>query len=398
MSIFRFRDNPILALLAAILLFYFTKPYFVWEIADNNYVNFMASALLAFCFYLNCKIKVDNIHYFVFLLGLLLFYAYKSEANFTGVVSLCLVAFTPFANNAFYSKTFDFFTTIYAVITTISIIVLILSLLGIISPISTIEAPDETNAIGYYSIYPLLVTQPLIFRFYGVFDEPGVIGTLSAILLICKRLDLRDWRSVVIMIAGIISMSMFFYLIIFAYLAIKLFVENSGGKFGVVLVFLFFAIFYLATSNNEIMKETLWSRFAWDSETGFFEGENRMHGKDIMYDEIKGTSEFWFGVKNRELYLLSVEGSSSYKNVIALNGVIFFSLYILFYFLIGLKYKPNWFSFLSYCLVVSTTIYQRPNTFSFVWLFLFLCVVKNSQEQNKGNELKRNGSDSKVVI
>lgn len=51
------------------------------------------------------------------------------------------------------------------------------------------------------------------FRFYSMFDEPGVLGTLGAFLLFANKYNFRRWENVVILLGCIFTYSMAFYVL-----------------------------------------------------------------------------------------------------------------------------------------------------------------------------------------
>ena len=48
------------------------------------------------------------------------------------------------------------------------------------------------------------------FRFYSVFDEPGVLGTLSSFILFGNRYNFKQWQNVVILIGGYLHIQWLF--------------------------------------------------------------------------------------------------------------------------------------------------------------------------------------------
>ena len=256
-------------------------------------------------------------------------------------------------------------------------------MMGVLHSIGTLSPLDETKTgiYGTYWVYPLCVSQGLDIRFYGPFDEPGVVGTVSALLLFCNRGTLRSFKSIVLLLTGMFSLSLFFYIIVIVYYLLFGVSKLNRSK-SIVVALSLFAGFYFLTRNNDTMRSVLWDRFLWDSSIGAIAGEDRMRGNDDVFDRIRGTSEYWYGVKDKDAYLSQVEGSSSYKNVIALNGMFFFILYILFFISYGLIHKTNNVSFVVYLIVFFATIYQRPGLFSFVWFFLFTYMARLDKISN----------------
>ncbi len=364
----------ILSYVAAILFFVLLRPYFTWSFALNNKVNFYLSAILSLVFFIQRK-KLSNHEtmLFVFLIFTVGLFSIRAGGNFLGLLTIMFIVLIPFAKDSFYKSVFDHFTSIYCLIVGISLITWILVLMGIAHPVGFLSSLDETKTGIYatYMVYPLCVSQGLDFRFYGPFDEPGVVGTVSALLLFCNRGSLKSFKSIVLLLTGLFSLSLFFYIIVIVYYLL-FGVSKHNRNISIIIVLSLFAGLFLLTRNNDIMRTVLWDRFLWDEFENTIAGDDRM-GQigDEAFERIRGTDEYWFGVKDKQAYLSFVEGSSSYKNVIALNGMIFFILYVLFFFLFGLTYKKNWVSFIIYMIVFLATIYQRPGLFSFVWFFMF---------------------------
>ena len=129
-----------------------------------------------------------------------------------------------------------------------------------------------------------------------------------------------------------------------------------------LLFLLLFGGFYLTTRNAPIIKMTIWDRFEWDSEAGSFKGDNRISKtSNEFYNQIKGTQEYWWGLQDnkRELFISMSEGSSSYKNIVAMNGMFFFALYTFFFILLGWYYQKKWSDFIVYLALVLICFYQR---------------------------------------
>lgn len=82
--------------------------------------------------------------------------------------------------------------------------------------------PSETvqRGVTEYFMVPGAIVLPsnaqmlphggIIFRLCGIYDEPGTVGTISALLLAVNRYRLRDPRSTIVLIAGLMSFSVAF--------------------------------------------------------------------------------------------------------------------------------------------------------------------------------------------
>lgn len=127
-----------------------------------------------------------------------------------------------------------YFRDIYIGILSISMIFYILVLFGIITPTDVEYAHHNMLKINdkvYYEIYyDFLMVQKsditwrsenLILRFQGLFDEPGVVGTVSGLLLIAIYRAKFGIRSFLLVVFGLLSMSKAFFVLFFICLCLK---------------------------------------------------------------------------------------------------------------------------------------------------------------------------------
>src|SRR5574344_1516481 len=70
------------------------------------------------------------------------------------------------------------------------------------------------------------------------------------------------------------------------------------------------------------------------------------------------------------------DGSSTYMNVIMLNGAVFFFLYMLTLVLYMTKKLSKAQLFLA-LFIIAANMYQRPDVFGIVILFLYACLGEN---------------------
>lgn len=369
------KGGKLAAVLAGLLLIYKTRPYFFWSgIFLNNYFNAIITIILGFLFFLNRKKMSAADKWLMALFGaIIVAYPFVGDQNFNVFISILPLLFIPFATDAFNKKVFDNYLNIYCVLISISLFVWMFAILGAISPMKVIKPLNELKDYSYY-VYPLLVrgTDNSI-RFCGLFDEPGVVGTISGLLFCCQR-NIKSRQSMILLLSGLCSVSLFFFLIVAIYYTYLQLVEKGNAKN--IALYLFVAGGALiAVFSSPTLSEMIVSRLEWDSDTGMFIGDNRASTYAWeLFDQIKGTRQFWFGIDNKWEFHELVAYSSSFINVVIMNGVLFFSLIVIFYMAYGLVYKVTFAGFLMFFLVVAATIYQRPGIFNpefiFLWIFL----------------------------
>lgn len=369
-----------LSWLAAIMLFLFIPPYFMWGVFSRNAIKIVFTIVLCAVFYCFRSGDETGDRRLKFLFtGTLLYYiligVINGQSNFSGVIArltMLLYVAIPFASKEFSSKVYDKFVTIYSVVILLSLLSYIGAQLGYISPIGQIVVEQHDRA---YTVYPFLVLDKGFdfLRFYGPFNEPGVVGTLGAVLLCTQRFNYRDWRTFIILISGVMSMSLFFYGLVIGY-GLIYFVLVKRKYFAALLLLLAFSGFYLKTKDDPIMYNTLWQRFEWDKTEHQFKGDNRKNDAvDKFYDELKTKPAFWLGSSRAEIerFWNLVEETSSYKVIVLNSGMIFLILYLSFFILMAKNCKTNNKTFLLFVLVLIANTYQRPDVYSVVMIFIY---------------------------
>lgn len=84
----------------------------------------------------------------------------------------------------------------------------------VINALNTLKSYD-------YMAYAFFVmpskTFDILPRFFGMYDEPGVVGTIAGAILMTRQFNFKKWINIPIFIAGILSFSLFFYVIFAIY-------------------------------------------------------------------------------------------------------------------------------------------------------------------------------------
>ncbi len=344
------------AYFAAFLLFSVIPAFYLW----GNIFLPILSVVFPLVFLIEAlhhgtnKRKVFIIIYTSFVL---LWYVIASGVNIFGTVLVLTPVLLLLPKSSFHVRVFDAFLRVFALIMGVSVLTFILVvLLGVNLPHIEIQPLNEFKLESYY-LFPFFVTTdgiitPFMIRFMGFFDEPGVVGTLCAIILMTERFDLKKWENIIILIAGIVSMSFFFFIICFVYI---LMIVPFNQK---ILIILAGIVIIISLQNNELINDTLFSRFIIND--GQFEGMNREHGDfTSFFNNFRHTNAYWTGLGPGHAELLN-DGGSSYKQVIVDYGVVFFGLYMSCFFLNALSIikKPS--MIFVYSILILGTMYQRP--------------------------------------
>lgn len=381
------------AILVAFLLFALAGSYFFWWLTTNLVLNIATKLFICFIFY---KYKKQRTHtdrmavtlYCVALSLMVLLSIMHGNTTFFGAIDRLLnFAMIPIllVGTEFSEQVYRHFFKIYAVVVGLSLIAFVFYMLGMLPAIGELTSGQERS----YTVYPFLVRENTISlsvfsRFCSVFDEPGVVGTFSAILLCINRFNLKDWKNIIVLLAGIISMSMFFYALVAIYAFLFLIITKRNYILALV-VCMAMGAFYYVTKDDPYISEVMWARFEWDEDKGGFIGDDRMVGDADYYFEnkIQGTPAYWWGTDNIKEFWEYSEGSSSYKVVVASNGMVFLTLYILVFIVLAYGYKNNRSDLILFVLVLLLNSYQRPNIYYPIWIFLYMYYARLKLENIK---------------
>ena len=392
------KGGKLAAVLAGLLLIYKTRPYFFWSgIFLNNYFNAIITIIIGLLFFLNRKKMSGADRILMLLFGtIIISYPFVGDQNFNVFISILPLLFIPFATDEFNNSVYKSYLNFYCILVGLALFVWVFAIIGAIPPMKVIKALNKLKDYGYY-VYPFLVrgTNDGI-RFSGPFDEPGVIGTISGILLCCQK-NFKSRQSLILLITGLCSISLFFYLIIVAYYSYSQL--SAKGKMKNIFVYAIVAgLALIIIISSPLLNEMIISRLVWDPDSGRFAGDNRTaaYAWEVL-DQIKGTHQFWFGIKDKWEFQEEVAFSSSFINVVIMNGALFFGLILIFYIGYAFVYKVTISGFLFFLFVLIATIYQRPYIFNPDFIFLWVYLARK-ESLNENMSLHSRFLKSKVIL
>lgn len=225
-----------------------------------------------------------------------------------------------------------------------------------------------------YGYFVMPVHSMAVYRFYGPFDEPGVLGTISAFILWANRYNFKKIENTIIFIGAVCTFSMAFYILSMIGLILQ-----SGFSFKkVVVVPVFIVGISFAIVNifqgNEGFQASVIERF-----TNYGD-----HGTDSRNTEI--VNAFWdkyifsldslFGMGSSYMASKFGGGGASYKNFIIEYGILGFVIIIISY----LSMNPKKSKF-EYCtlLMFLFSFLQRPLLLSGYEVVMYMITIKASQ-------------------
>lgn len=300
----------------------------------------------------------------------------------TFAFSLFTVSFAifPFAENEYAQRVYTSFRKILSIFLLISLIVWIFVRIGFDVPYNVIEPLNSLKPYNYNQ-YPFLVQANYLvdmFRFYGPFDEPGVIGTVCAMILYVEGYNMKDYFNIPLLIAGLCTFSLFFIVITLLFLGFRL-VKRPKYIFAALIAL---SIFYYYTKDIDEFQELLYERFEYNSSTRSFEGDNRATSDfKAYYNSIKGTSTYYFGADQKVVDRFS--GNAGYRNAVLKYGAIFCFLYLVWFFGYAISSGLRRRELLIFAVLLLSVLYQRPGFLDPVYIFLFVQYIKTNAPVRK---------------
>lgn len=242
-------------------------------------------------------------------------------------------------------------------------------------PYEIIEPLNELKNNSYFR-YPFCIIPDTTFRmrFCGYYDEPGVVGTIAGILLIINEWNLKKIRNIPLVIAGIFSFSLFFYI-----LSILYFLFLSSSKKGKLFFLITIIIASFLLYDNREINQLIFSRM--EVTDNGLSGDNRTTDSfDYWYKGYFVHSDYFLlGFGKGKSVLLDPEGCS-YKHLIVDYGIVFTILFyilviLFYYYYCGISRR------LLICIYIFVSVmFQRPTITNVLYLFLLIAPVCSGRE------------------
>lgn len=354
-----------------ILVFLRTMPCYLWTVEDS--IRPVCTILVMLICVLNISRDKGTFWIFLFLAASYVWAViFVDHSGIKTLLNFLTFAFIPILRKDLVLKAYAVYRGILIFFFVMSIINYVLWLYDMAGVGEVIEPLNSVKTIKYLK-YPFLVTtlgDPTK-RFFSIFDEPGVVGTICGLILVSEQMNLKKPGNWVFLVAGALSFSFYFYVALI--LGLVLFSTKMRFRWLVVPVF---AVALMVSYNIPFMYDAVWSRFEWDAEEGWFAGDNR-NNDDLSehFETIIGTKEFYTGegTKVAEDY----NTSSSLNLIIVKHGLIFVILNLMGFAILSFREIRNkiiWMSFFAFFVL---TLYQRPGFYGVYSISLYTMTIYN---------------------
>ena len=383
----------IFAIVGAIAIFLAFNPYFVWQLPIA--ASGIACVIMCGLSLINCKTKKTIFLPMLLLTILYIIMAFHSDLSLMGFIAVIMICPLFFASDPFINSVYKYFTLFYSCAIGVSLIVYILVVfLNINLPHTQIDPLVEEKKWVTYYVYPFLVYVEnsgfLNFRFHGLFDEPGVVGTISGAIMLTERFNLKKIKNIPIFLSGLFSLSLFFLLVTIVYVAIR---SSMVKKISIVLLLL---ASFAVLRQNEVLDTLVFDRLEFSD--GFLAGDNRNHMSEVWYKNFSKSSAYWWGLGGGS-HAIHNPGGASYKDLIIDYGVIFFITYVLALIWASLRIIKRRSDVVLYIIILLSVLYQRPFLGNISYTFIMFAPLFVFSQNTSGENLwttKRDNDVSKL--
>lgn len=252
---------------------------------------------------------------------------------------------------------YDKFIKILAVIFLLGIIEYFLAILGLTHFWGRITRQTSSGILpffqGTFCIFPTYYNYS-VFRFQSLTEEPGMVGTLCAFILLTINREKYKKEFYIFGLAGILSLSLAFYiLLLFGLLGKIKFVNMKTFFISIVLAFVVYFSF------QDAINERIIDRVSGNN---LEEIDNRSSAMfQRIFDQFLKSEDVSWGIGNRTFYSKDYGSNAGVKKMIYQYG--FVAIFVLFfsYSYIFLKYNGIKYSSLLVLLAIWLSFYQRTD-------------------------------------
>lgn len=332
--------------------------------------------LLFFVFFSTREVSVDkkSLSFCIFpvIYYLFSFYNHYDNDHIASFVSILLLIVFVALDGSTKLQIYALFRKLLFVISILGIICYVAYLLGVPLPHYRVDYYDSDRYTYIYYYVSVLVEGDGLIRLCGLFNEPGYLGTILGLVL---SLDIifhkKALDSIVFFVAGLLTLSLAFFLTIICCYVLKQVRTPSRWIFVLsVVTFYLFILPNIHTGNNSI--DHIIERVSINEE-GKISGDNRSNLQlDFLLLQTLSSDKVFWG--NGMGYVKSYEMNvSSFKTIIVDNGVIcFVTLYIIFMVFLLYRYRKHKETY-PFIIIFFINVYQRPNIYNIVFFVVLFC-------------------------
>ncbi len=220
-------------------------------------------------------------------------------------------------------------------------------------------------------------------RFYSVFDEPGVLGTLASFVLFANKYNFNKKPLIFILIGGIFTYSLAFYILTiagfcFSFMKVK---QSDLPRISIIIIIISLLVFTI--KDSDMFEGLISDRFKSIDQQVHLRTHDQLN---IFFDTFISSIDAVYGKGTSFISTSNLITGSSYKLFIIEYGMLgVVALLMLYYSLIRSNRVYSYFLLIFFIL----SFMQRPGAFSSWQLIMFTCSLSYLNSKHKQKVIKR---------
>lgn len=238
------------------------------------------------------------------------------QLNLFSILQPIVLSVFIFSRKEVFRECYSIFHTIFFCLSIYGVTFFVLYVFNVLSPYSIVDFYEEENAYYINYVFAYFV-QPGLPRLCGMYNEPGLFGTLGALLLVSERMRM-NFKNIIILVACLLTFSVAFMVLITLYLLFQAII-NKNIKTAFFFILLVLALGYASTMDfGDSELHGFFGRFVF--EDGVMSGDRRMKLENMYLWErvINDPQKLWFGYGSFH----PDTKVASYKRYIMLHGIV----------------------------------------------------------------------------
>ena len=339
-----------------------------------NYLCIIAGGLLILKYarvvkFNNTKLKLILLSSIYFLLCT--FYTVTGENIITSIFAFITCLAYVLLTDSMQIRVFNIFYKIVLYSSIFSCLIYIVYLLGVNIGFEVVPYYKGEVTFAHYikwSIFAMYESETEL-RLCGLFNEPGGLGTVCALLFAARYDYMKKWEKVAILLTVAFSFSLAGFILIFLFITCKIISKNKKNIIYLAIFALIFLILpYIDFSAERI--NAFFDRIAITS-TGLAGNNRTKEWFDMPYNQFLMTNDKWFGM-GEGYQLTDYGGVLSYKLYVVQYGLIGYGLWLMGWIHCALKLSKNNKKCLLYMMIFFISLYQRPAVITGLYGFVIL--------------------------
>lgn len=304
----------------------------------------------------------------------------SSSFTITTIANVLIIIFFLLFNRDEMLIAAYFARKIIIIIMGLSIIVYAIHFFRLPLPYTYIQPTDNWDIYQFYYNYHgilLMDEDRFLLRLCGIFNEPGVVGTMNAFFLCMDGYDLRKKGNIILLISGLLSLSAAFFILSIIALSLKFIFDKFSIKKIIIAILTVVTTWWIngfLSSQSETYRNLIINKIGRMITSGKSNRVNEDVNRAIK-NMVEAPVRILFGYGYK--YVEKVIGTASISRVFCNLGILGFFLWALGYLIVIVdmrnmcerRYNHNtWI----YILVFIISLYQRPYLLTFSAIFMLI--------------------------